>query len=116
MRKMFNWGAEVIQAHLRIDHTIELGQYKINCFLRKKGFLVRKKCKAKKKHTKVVQVTHPGQHTQTDVKHLPHLLANGRKCYNYNFVDHASKWSFKKAYDSYGPSETRDFMEALIKA
>jgi transposase len=116
MRKLYNWGAEVIQAHLKFDHGIEVSRHKINRFLSKKGLLVRKKCKARKKHTQVVLVTIPGTHTQTDVKHLPHLLGDGKKCYNYNFVDHASKWSFKKAYDSYGPSETRDFMEELIKA
>jgi transposase len=116
MRKLYNWGAEVIQAHLKIDHGIQVTRYKINRFLLKKGLLIRKKCKPRKKHTKVVLVKEPGRHTQIDVKHLPHLLGNGKKCYNYNFVDHASKWSFKKAYDSFGPSETRDFMEALIKS
>lgn len=116
MRKLYNWGAEVIQAHLKLDHDVELSRYKINRFLRKKGLLFRKKCKPRKKHTKIVLVEHPGQHTQTDVKHLPHVLGNGKKCYNYNFVDHASKWAFKRAYDSYGPSETRDFMEAVVQA
>jgi transposase InsO family protein len=116
MRKLFNWGAEVIQAHLKFDHNIQLSRYKINRYLRKKGLLIRKKCKLRKKHTQVVQVESPGQHTQTDVKHLPHLLGNGEKCYNYNFVDHASKWAFKKAYDSYGPSETRDFMSCVVAA
>jgi len=116
MRKLYNWGAEVIQAHLRLDHGVLLSRHKINRYLRKKGLLVRKRCKPRKKHTGVVYVDHPGQHTQTDVKHLPHLLGNGRKCYNYNFVDHASKWAFKKAYDSYGPSETKDFMGAVVQA
>jgi transposase len=116
MRKLYNWGAEVIQAHLKMDHGIELTRHKINRFLRKKGLLFRKKCKLRKKHTTVVKVDHPGQHTQTDVKHLPHLLGNGEKCYNYNFVDHASKWAFKKAYDSYGPMETKDFMACVIAA
>jgi transposase len=116
MRKLYNWGAEVIQAHLKHDHGVQLTRHKINRFLKRKGLLVRKKCKARKKHTKVVVVEHPGQHTQTDVKHLPHILGNGKKCYNYNFVDHASKWSFKKAYDSYGPSETRDFMRCVLAA
>lgn len=114
-RKRFNWGAEVIQAHLRLDHGIVISKYKINRFLAKKGLLVRKICKTRKKHKSVVQVEHPGHHTQIDVKHLPHILADGKKCYNYNFVDHASKWAFKYAYDSYGPSETRDFMERLIR-
>jgi transposase len=115
-RKLYNWGAEVIQAHLLHDFGIKLSQYKINRYLRKKGLLVRKKCKPRKKHTKVVQVATPGLHTQTDVKHLPTLLGDHKKCYVYNFVDHASKWSFKKAYDSYGPSETKDFMSCVIAA
>lgn len=116
MRRLYNWGAEVIQAHLKFDHDVELSRHKINRFLRNKGLLFKKRCKPRKKHTKVVVVEHPGQHTQTDVKHLPHILGNGLKCYNYNFVDHASKWAFKKAYDSYGPSETRDFMQAVVRA
>lgn len=116
MRKLFNWGAEVIQAHLKFDHGIALSRHKINRYLRKNGLLFRKKCKPRKKHVRVVRVEHPGQHTQTDVKHLPHLLGNGEKCYNYNFVDHASKWSFKKSYDSYGPSETKDFMSCVVAA
>ncbi len=113
-RKLYNWGAEVIQAHLKHDHGIVLSRHKINAYLRKKGLLVRRKPKPRKKHTRVVQVTNPGQHTQTDVKHLPHLLPSGQKCYVYNFVDHASRWSFKKAYDSYGPSETKDFISCVI--
>lgn len=115
-RKLYNWGAEVIQAHLKRDYGITLSQHKINAYLRKKGLLVRRKSKPRKKHTKVVKVETPGQHTQTDVKHLPHLLASGEKCYVYNFVDHASRWSFKKAYDSYGASETKDFMSCVIAA
>lgn len=116
MRKLYNWGAEVIQAHLKHDCGVEISRYRINQFLRRKGLLLKKKRKARKRHTKVVVVEHPGQHTQTDVKHLPHVLGNGKKCYNYNFVDHASKWAFKRAYDSYGPSETRDFMQAVVSA
>ena len=116
MRNHYNWGAEVIQAHLKFDHDVKLSCYKINRFLFKKGLLSRKKCKARKKHIRVVQVEHPGAHTQTDVKYLLQILGNGEKCYNYNFVDHASKWSFKRAYDSFGPSESRDFMEAVVQA
>jgi transposase len=115
-RKLYNWGAEVIQAHLERDHDVKLTRHKINAFLRKKGLLVRRKSKPRKKHTRVVRVQHPGHHTQTDVKHLPHLLPDGVKCYVYNFVDHASKWSFKKAYDSYGAAETKDFMSCVIAA
>lgn len=114
-RELYNWGAEVIQAHLEHDHGIKIGRDRIHRFLRKSGLLQKKIVRAKKKkHTRVVKVEHPGTHTQTDVKHLPHLLANGDKCYVYNFVDHASKWSHKRAYDSYGPSETKDFMDRVI--
>jgi transposase InsO family protein len=116
-RKLYQWGAEVIQAHLKLDHGIKVTRYAINAYLRKKGLLkTRKTVRKKSKHDKIVQVEHPGQHTQTDVKHLPHLLPNPKKCYVYNFVDHASKWAFKRAYDSYGPSETRDFMRQVIGA
>ena len=80
MRKLYTWGAEVIQAHLKHDHGLTISRHKINRYLRKKGFLL------------------------------------GKKCYVYNFMDHASKWSFKKAYDSYGPSETRDFLSGVISA
>ena len=117
-RKLYNWGAEVIQAHLEHDHGIKISQDRIRRYLRKRG-LSRKRCKLrdipKKKHTKVVQVVAPGAHTQIDVKHLPHLLPEKKKCYVYNFVDHASRWSFKKAYDSYGPGETKDFMQWVVQ-
>ena len=116
MRKLYNWGAEVIQAHLLHDHGVKLSRHKINRFLRRKKLLFRKKCKPRKKHTRVVLVEHPGAHTQMDVKHLPRTLGNGEKCYILNLVDHASKWSFKRAYDSYGPGETRDFMRAVVQA
>lgn len=117
-RLRYRWGAEVIQAHLARDHGIELGVDRLKRYLRRPELRLRKRIKQarKKAHTRVVQVEHPGAHTQTDVKHLPHLLPNGQKCYVYNFVDHASRWSFKRAYDSYGPSETRDFMSAVIQA
>jgi len=109
IRKFYNWGAEVIQAHLKFDYKIELSRHKIHSYLRKKGLLIKKRYKPRKKHTRVVRVLTPGAHTQTDVKHLPHILGNGLKCYNYNFVDHASKWSYKRAYESYGSFETTDF-------
>ena len=115
MRSLYNWGAEVIQAHLELDHGVKVSRYRINRFLRKKGLLGRKRrYKIKNKHIRVVSVLHPGHHTQTDVKHLPAILSH--KTYVYNFIDHASKWSFKRAYDSYGPGETRDFMERVIAA
>jgi transposase len=117
-RLRYRWGAEVIQAHLERDHGIKLSRYKIQRYLREANLILRPIRKREKanRHTRIVQVDHPGQHTQMDVKHLPHLLTNGTKCYVYNFVDHASKWAFKRAYDSYGPSETRDFMSRVLQA
>jgi transposase len=116
-RKLYNWGAEVISAHLEYECGVWISQYRINRFLRRKKLLKRKRSyKPKKKHTRVVTVLHLGQHTQIDVKYLLTLLGNGRKCYQYSFVDHASKWRFKRAYESFGPSETRQFMLALLRA
>jgi transposase len=117
-RLRYRWGAEVIQAHLSRDHAIVVGIDRLKRYLRRPELRLRKQIKQvrKKTHTRIVQVNHPGAHTQTDVKHLPHLLPSGQKCYVYNFVDHASRWSFKRVYDSYGPSETRDFMSAVIQA
>jgi hypothetical protein len=49
-----------------------------------------------------------------DVKHLTELHPSIKR-YAYNFVDHASKWSYKQIFDSYGPYETRQFMETVIR-
>ena len=115
-RQKYNWGAEVIQAHLKEDFGQIISEDRINRFLKTKGFLKKiRKQKLKNKHTKVVKVKDPGAHTQNDVKHLPHILQSQEKCYVYNFVDHASKWEFKHAYLSYGPSETKDFIERVLK-
>ena len=114
-RICYNWGAEVISAHLEYECGVWISQYRINRFLRRKKLLRKKRgYKLRKKHTRVVQVLHLGQHTQIDVKYLLTLLGNGRKSYQYSFLDHASKWRFKRAYDSFGPSETRQFMQALL--
>jgi len=115
-RRKYNWGAEVIQAHLRVDYGQIISEDRIHRFLSRKGFLkkIRTK-KPKSKHTKVVKVEQPGAHTQNDVKHLPHILQSQEKCYVYNFVDHASKWEFKHAYLSYGPAETKEFVERVLK-
>jgi transposase len=116
-RKLYGWGPEVIQAHLKLDHKISVTEHAIYTFLKAKGLTGRKKASPKKsKHTKTVRVETPGHHTQIDVKHLPRLLPNPKKCYVYNFVDHASKWAYKRAYDSYGPFETRDFMRRVLAA
>lgn len=115
-RKLYNWGAEVIHAHLLKDHGINLGVYRVNAYLKRSGLLNKKIVRSKKiRHQKVVKIFLPGAHTQTDVKHLPAILSNRKKCYVYNFVDHASRWTYKRVYDSYGPSETRDFFDRLLK-
>jgi len=114
-RKKYNWGAEVMQAHLKLDFGQKISEGRIHRFLSANGFIVKKKKKLKNKHTKVVKVAEPGAHTQSDVKHLPHLLASGEKCYVYNFVDHASKTEIKKAYLSYGALETKNFVELVLK-
>ena len=115
-RAKYNWGAEVIQAHLKIDFGQAISQDRIHRFLKTKGLIAtKKKKKLKNRHTKVVKVKDPGSHTQNDVKHLPYILQNKEKCYVYNFVDHAAKWEFKHAYLSYGGAETKDFIERVIK-
>ncbi len=121
MRKLYRWGAEVIQIHLEKDHSIKISKSRIERYLTLSGLRKKYPCTTKKrkmgrkkKHTKIVKVHHPGKHTQIDVKHQPHLLPNKEKCYVYNFIDHGSNWSFKKAYDSYGPMETRDFIKTLL--
>ncbi|GIL17083.1 MAG: hypothetical protein BroJett040_08340 [Oligoflexia bacterium] len=116
MRDDYRWGAEVIQAHLREDFGIEIGIWRIHNFLKKRGYIERKKRKLKKKkHFKKILIFEPGSFTQMDIKHHPRILRNGRKCYVYNFVDHASKWQFKMAFDGYGAWETYRFMQALLE-
>jgi transposase InsO family protein len=117
-RKMFRWGSEVIQAHLKHDHNYKVSRHKIEKFLDDTGLRdaypcttkKRQKAQKKKKHTKVVVVLNPGQHTQMDVKYQLHLLTNKSKAYVYNFIDHASNWSFKYAYDRINARNTEDFM------
>jgi transposase len=117
LRDDYNWGAEVICAHLREDHGIVVSMYKVHRFLKERGYIVRKKRKIKtKRHRKKVFIAEPGAHTQLDVKHLPGILRNGRKCYVYNFVDHASRWQFKMVFESYGAWETYRFMQAVLDA
>lgn len=115
-RRNYNWGAEVIQAHLKMDYDQIISEDRIHRFLLRKGLIgTKRKKKLKNRHTKVVKVKDPGAHTQNDVKHLPRILQSKEKCYVYNFVDHACKWEFKHAYLSYGPAETKDFVERVLK-
>lgn len=122
-RKMFRWGSEVIQAHLKLDHDYIISRHKIEKFLDDTGLRdeypcttkKRQRAEKKKKHTSVVKVDDPGSHTQIDVKYQIHLLENKQKSYVYNIVDHASNWSYKRAYCAYNAKNTRDFMEKLIE-
>ena len=123
-RKMFRWGSEAIQAHLEKDHNYEISRHKIEKLLTDSGLRdqypcttkKRQKAQKKKKHTKIVVVQNPGQHTQMDVKYQLHLLTNRSKAYVYNFIDHASNWSFKFAYDRINARNTENFMNRIIWA
>jgi transposase InsO family protein len=122
MREKFRWGAEVMQAHLKYDHSVELSKYRIERYLTRSGLREEYPCttkkiryKQKREHKKVVKIYHPGEHTQMDTKHQPHILKNGEKCYVFNFIDHASNWSYKRAYSKICPKSTIDFMERLLK-
>ncbi|MCP4990645.1 MAG: transposase [Colwellia sp.] len=120
-RKMYRWGSETIQAHLNVDLNYKVSRHKIEKFLDDSGLRDRYPCttkkrqksQKKKKHTKVVIVLNPGQHTQMDVKYQLHLLTNKSKAYVYNFIDHASNWSFKYAYDRINAKNTEDFMNRV---
>ena len=121
MRKKYRWGSEVIQAHLLRDHGIRLNRYRIDRFLGESGLRAEypcttcKKVKLKRKrHTKRVVVRTPGAHTQMDVKYQLHLLKYRQKAYAYNFIDHASNWSFKRAYSAITAANTDDFMNRLL--
>lgn len=121
-RKKYRWGSEVIQAHLKYDHAITTNRYQIDRFLDESGLRNQypcttiKKVKAKrKKHNKKVVVLHPGHHTQADIKYQTHLLQNKSPAYVYNFIDHASNWSFKRAYPRISATNTEDFMKRLLQ-
>jgi transposase len=123
-REKFRWGSEVLQAHLLLDDGFKISRYKIDRFLKDSGLLKshpcttikRQKALKKKKHIKKVVVEKTGQHTQMDVKYQLHLLENKEKAYVYNFVDHASNWSYKRAYSRINTNNTEDFMEKIMKA
>ena len=48
-----------------------------------------------------------------DVNHQRHILDH--KSYIYNFVDHTSNWSYKRAYKSANPNSTIDFMKKVVE-
>lgn len=122
-RSKFKWGSEVLQAHLELDHDFKTSRHKIERYLEVSGLrkefpcttIKKQKAQKEKKHTKKVVVKNPGAHTQMDVKYQLHLLTNKQKCYVYNFIDHASNWSFKYAYAAINERNTLDFMNRLNK-
>jgi transposase len=117
LRIKYNWGAEAICAHLRGDYQISISQWRVKRYLKRSGLITkRRKKKLKNTHTKKIIVTVPGRHTQMDVKHLPKIMSNGQKVYVYNFVDHASRWEFKRAYTDIGAAITEIFVRELLAA
>lgn len=114
LRRKYGWGAEVLQAHAEKMYGIKASLYAIRGLLKRKQLVKRVRRKKKSKHTKKVKIFHPGAHTQMDVRYLTDLRED-KTCYVYNFVDHASKWTFKKIFRSYGSLETKEFMEELLK-
>jgi transposase InsO family protein len=122
-RSKYKWGSEVIQAHLKHDHDYTVSRHKVERYLDVSGLrkefpcttIKKQKAQKEKKHTKKVVVTTPGAHTQMDVKYQLHLLTNKQKCYVYNFIDHASNWSFKNAYPAINERNTLDFMKKLME-
>ena len=114
LRRKYGWGGEVLQAHAEKMYGIKTSLYAVRGLLKRKQLVKRVRRKKASKHTRRVKVFHPGAHTQMDVRHLNHLKEE-KTCYVYNFVDHASKWTFKKVFRSYGSLETKEFMEELLK-
>ena len=114
LRRKYGWGAEVLQAHAEKMYGIKTSLYTVRGLLKRKQLVKRVRRKRKSKHTKRVKIFHPGAHTQMDVRYLNHLREE-KTCYVYNFVDHASKWTFKRVYRSYGSLETKEFMEEVLK-
>lgn len=114
--KKYRWGSELIHVHLKLDHGVIVGEYRIRGFLRKHGLLkLRRKTKKKNKHTRKVVVVIPGAHTQMDVKYFPRRSTGDKQYYVYNFRDHASRWSYKQGFESIGALETSEFFREVIK-
>lgn len=114
-RKRYGWGARVIQVHLRAWHDLEIGLHRIQALLAQCCTLRKRRRKKKSKHPRKIVVRIPGAHAQMDVKYYPQRLADGSRAYVYNFKDHASRWTFKRAYSSLGAMETREFFLSVLK-
>lgn len=114
MRARYRWGAELISRHLDAWYGTRVSRHRVERFLRRAGLIGRKSRRERKKHLRIVAVHLPGAHTQVDVKYLDGVLRDDRRAYVYSFVDHASKWRYRQAYDSFGPSETVAFMRRVL--
>lgn len=112
-RTLYQWGAEVIQAHLLYDLNIKVSRYRIERYLREKGLLRKVRRRKRNKHRTVVRIGEPGRFTQIDVKYVTKALKNGSRAYVYTFIDHASKWRFKRAFEMYGNLQTKAFIDEL---
>jgi transposase len=115
-RLRYGWGAETIAAHLAGEFGTVIGRSRIERFLRRAKLPRKRQRPNRERHTRIVVVTEPGAHTQVDVKYVERAVLGGARAYTYTFVDHASRWRYRRAYDSFGPSETRDFMERVLRA
>ncbi len=113
LRRKYGWGPEVLQAHALKMFGFKVSLYAVRQLLKRKKLTKKVRRKKKNKHTRKVKIHVPGQHTQIDVRHLD-PMRDEKKRYVYNFVDHASKWTYKYVYDSYGPSETKDFINQIL--
>lgn len=114
-RFKYGWGARVICVHLKEWNGIELGLYRVQGLLKQFKLLRKTRRKKKNTHTRKVVVSIPGAHTQMDIKYYPRKLGDGSKAYVYNFKDHASRWTYKQAFTSFGALETHEFFQAVIK-
>lgn len=120
-REHYRWGWETIQAHLKLDDHIHLTRHQIEYYLKTSGLMQKYPCykikkfpKKKSKHQTRVSILHPGEHTQLDVKYWIDVLEPKRRCYMYNFIDHASNWSFKRIYERISAKNTVDFFHRLL--
>ncbi|OGQ61848.1 MAG: hypothetical protein A3G92_01025 [Deltaproteobacteria bacterium RIFCSPLOWO2_12_FULL_38_8] len=97
-----HYGAERIQAYLRLDHNISISIATVNRILKRQGLIGKRKRLPSKKHLKRYELSIAGERMQLDVKYLPYRI-KGRQYYVYNIIDKASRWSYKRAFDSFGP-------------
>lgn len=109
-----HYGAERIQAYLRLDHNISVAISTVNRILKRQKLIGKRKRLPRKKHLKRYELAIAGERMQLDVKYLPYRI-KGRQYYVYNIIDKASRWSYKRAFDSFGPGNTVMFLEDLLR-